>query len=185
MSGIDLDFSSHEFLIVENHALMRTLLRTMLRGFGARAVTDARDVPEALKFARRDRFDAIILDFFLGDQDGADFARALRHDTDCINRQTPILLITAAPNHAKVMKARDAGVDGMLAKPIAASDLHRRLHAMLTSSRPFVVTSAYAGPVRRKPVWPVVARDIGSLNVPSMAAAQSEASSIEIEWSPT
>ncbi len=185
MSGIDLDFSKLEILIVENHALMRTLLRTMLRGFGARGITDARDVPEALKLAHRDRYDAIILDFFLGDQDGADFARALRHDTGCINRQTPILLITAAPNHARVLKARDAGVDGMLAKPIAAADLHRRLHAMLTSPRPFVVTSAYAGPVRRKPVWPQTRQDLGSLNVPSMAAEQSEANSFEIDWSPT
>jgi two-component system chemotaxis response regulator CheY len=143
-----------EILIVENHALMRMLLRAMLRGFGVARIVEARDVPEALKLARAERFDAIVLDFFLGAQDGADFAREVRRDPACVNRQTPILLITSAPEHAKVIKARDAGVDAMMGKPIAPSDLHRRLEQLLLAPRPFVVTTDYAGPLRRRTQWP-------------------------------
>ena len=149
MSKPTIDFSKLRVLVVENHALMRRLLAEMLRGFGVHQIRDARDVPEAIDLIYGETFDAVILDFFLGDLDGADFARRVRRDQDCRNREVPILLITAMPDHHKVMKVRDAGVNGMLAKPIAPKDLYLRLYAMLAYPRPFIVTKDYVGPVRR------------------------------------
>lgn len=148
MSGRPVDFSKLRILVVENHALMRRLLREMLRGFGIEHAVEARNVPEAFEHVYRDPFDAVILDFFLGPLDGADFARRVRLDPGCRNRRTPILLITGQPDHQKVLKARDAGIDDMLAKPIAPKSLYWRLHRMLTAPQPFVVTDWYAGPRR-------------------------------------
>jgi two-component system chemotaxis response regulator CheY len=149
MHGRAVDFGSLRILVVENHALMRRILREMLRGFGAGEVHEARSVPQGLDLIYRQDFDAVILDFFLGDMDGADFTRAVRRDASCRNRATPILLITAMPEHHKVLKAIGAGIDSMLAKPIAPRDLYLRLNAMLARPRTFVVSSDYVGPSRR------------------------------------
>ena len=128
-----IDFSQLRILIVENHALMRRLLGEMLRGFSVQHVSFARDVPGAVEFIYGEEYDAVILDFFLGELDGADFAKHIRHDEDCRNREVSILLITGMPDHHKVLKVLDAGINGMLAKPIAPRDLYHRIHAMLAS----------------------------------------------------
>ena len=84
-------------------------------------------------------------DFFLGELDGADFAKHVRHDEDCCNREVPILLITGMPDHHKVVKVLDAGINGMLAKPISAKGLYHRIHAMLADPKPFVITKRLCG----------------------------------------
>ena len=143
-----VDFSQLRILVVENHLLMRRLLRAMLQGFGVAHISEARNVPQAIEHIYSEPFDAVILDFFLGDMDGADFAWTVRHHEDCINRQVPILMITGMPDHHKVLKVRDAGINGMLAKPIAPKDLYQRLYTMLAYPRPFIITPDYVGPQR-------------------------------------
>ncbi len=149
-----VDFAEQRILLVENHMLMRRLLREMLRGFGAQQVSEARNVPQAIDLIYTEPFDVVVLDFFLGDLDGADFARLVRHDESCRNREVPILLVTAWPDHHRVLKGLKAGIDGMLAKPIAPRDLYLRLHALLSRPRTFVISNDYVGPSRRgaKPV---------------------------------
>jgi len=148
MRQMAVDFSKLSVLIVENHALMRRLLQEMLRGFGVLHIALARNVPEGLKAIYAEHYDAVVLDFFLGDLDGADFARQVRHDETCRNRSVPILLITGQPDHHKVLKVRDAGINGMMAKPIAPKDLYWRLNVLLARPRPFVVSANYVGPMR-------------------------------------
>ncbi len=153
MTRPSVDFSKLRILVVENHALMRRLLREMLRGFGVADIHEAKNVPGAIDLIYTETFDMVILDFFLGDMDGADFAWVVRNDGNCLNRQVPILLITGMPNHHKVLKVRDAGINGMLAKPIAPKDLYQRIYMLIAYPRPFIISPSYVGPQRdrRKP----------------------------------
>ncbi|MDA7946822.1 MAG: response regulator [Hyphomicrobiaceae bacterium] len=164
------DFSRLRVLVVENHALMRRLLGEMLRGFGVQYITFARDVPDSIEHIYGETFDLVILDFFLGELDGADFAKFVRFDDNCMNREVPILLVTATPNHHKVLKVLDAGINAMLAKPIAAKDLYDRIHAILTNPRPFVISDTYVGPARSRPRRP--ARRPGTATITAKASAQ-------------
>lgn len=150
MHKTNVDFSGLRILVVENHELMRRLLGEMLRGFGVRHVRYAHDVPGAIEHIYGARFDAVILDFFLGELDGADFAKHIRFDEDCCNRMVPILLITGMPDHHKVMRVLDAGINAMLAKPIAARDLYHRIHALIAKPQPFIITNDYVGPQRSR-----------------------------------
>lgn len=154
MQHRSIDFSQRRFLVVENQTLMRRLLYATLRSFGAGEIREARGFPQAVEQLYAERFDAVVLDFSLGDReegDGADLVRRARRDDGCLNQQTPMLLIAAAPDHAMVLKARDAGVDAMLAKPLAPKDLYQRLYAVLALPRPFLVTPDYVGPRRKHP----------------------------------
>lgn len=149
-----VDFAQQRILLVENNMVMRGLLREVLRGFGAGQISEARNVPEAIDLIYTEPFDVVVLDFFLGDLDGADFARLVRHDEACRNREVPILLVTAWPDHHRVLKGLKAGIDGILAKPVAPRDLYLRLHALLSRPRTFVISDEYVGPSRHgaKPV---------------------------------
>lgn len=150
MSAAGLNFKNKEILLIENNAMMRRLVRDMLVSFGVKLhnIIEADRVTEALQHVYTRRFDLVITDFFLGELDGGDFTRHIRQDVHCPNRKVPILLITGAPNHEKVLKALESGVNDLLAKPIAPSALYYRLFAILKKPRPFVITSRYIGPSR-------------------------------------
>ena len=159
-----IDFARLRVLVVENHALMRRLLGEMLWGFGVNQVSFARDVPSSIEHIYGEPFDLVILDFFLGELDGADFAKFVRFDGNCMNREVPILLITSTPNHKKVLKVLDAGINTMLAKPIAAKDLYDRIYAILANPKPFVISNEYVGPARTRSSR-VVARRPGTATI--------------------
>lgn len=152
MTGQRLKFNDKQILLIENNHMMRRLVRDMLVGFGVKLhnIIEADRVPDALQHFYAKRFDLVITDFFLGELDGGDFTRHIRGDAACINRKIPILLITGAPNHEKVLKALESGVNEMLAKPIAPSALYYRIFAMLSRPRPFVITASYIGPSRSR-----------------------------------
>lgn len=145
-----IDFSQKYALIVENSTMMRTIIGEMLRHFNVREIVKVANAEEAIVATNDQTFDFIILDFFLGSMDGGDFTRQLRRDETNRNRQTPILLVTAQPNHKEVLKARDCGINEMLAKPLSAKSLYNRLSAMLFHVRPFIVSTKYVGPCRRR-----------------------------------
>ena len=54
------------------------------------------------------------------------------------------------PDHHKVLKVVDAGINSMLAKPIAAKDLYHRIYAMIATPKPFIITNDYVGPMRSR-----------------------------------
>lgn len=150
MTKKSFDFGTKQILLIENNKMMRRLVREMLLNFGVKQmnIVETDNVTDAIQQVYNQKFDLVITDFFLGDLDGGDFTRHIRGDERCINRKIPILLITASPNHEKVLKALESGVNEFLAKPIAPSALYYRIYAMLTRPQPFVITSSYVGPSR-------------------------------------
>jgi len=137
-------------LIIENNPHMRRIIREMLIGFSVPNILEADGVTRGHAIVLKRRIDLVILDFFLDTLDGADFTRMVRTDPRCINRAVPILLVTALPNHAKVLKMRDAGVNEILAKPLAPRDVYARIMTMLTGPREFIANAGYVGPCRRR-----------------------------------
>ncbi len=145
-----IDFSELSILMVENNKHVRRIMHDMLRAFGVRRIFQSPDAMEAYTLMLAQQVDLVILDFFLGKLDGGDFTRMVRQDAACINRMTPILLCTGLPEHYRIAKARDAGINEILAKPVAPRDLYLRINTMLEYPRPFVITKTYVGPCRRR-----------------------------------
>ncbi len=150
MSKSVVNLQDKRVLVIENNKMMRRLVREMLLNFRIKLdnIVETDTVENALQLVYHRHFDIVITDFFLGDLDAGDIVHHIRHDQTCINRKVPILLITASPNHEKVLKVMEAGINEVLAKPIAPSALYYRLVAMLSRPRPFVITSDYVGPSR-------------------------------------
>lgn len=169
-----LDFGSKHILLIENNKMMRRLVREMLLGFGVKLpnLIETDNVTDALQHMYSKRFDLVITDFFLGELDGGDFTRHIRGDDNCINRKIPILLITGSPNHEKVLKSLEAGVNEVLAKPIAPSALYFRIFAILSRKRPFVISNGYIGPSRSQ-------KRLKSMNAMKKTATGSE---IDLKW---
>lgn len=138
------------FLVVDDNAHMLNIVKTILRGFGAVHVFEAKDPPEAHYRLKNDAIDIVILDYVMGEDDGVAFLRKLRSDKDSPNPYVPVIMLTAHSEKGRVEAARDAGATEFCAKPVTAAEMLRKVAAVIDRPRPFVRSDSYFGPDRRR-----------------------------------
>lgn len=119
-------------LVAEDSPVIREAIQRELTRAGFE-VTAAQDGEEALKLARRGRFDAIASDVVMPRLDGYELVRALRAEPRY--RQTPIVMVTSKDARFDAIKGYDAGADAYLTKPANADELIRTLDALLRKAR--------------------------------------------------
>lgn len=139
-----------KFLIVDDNAHAINLVKAMLRGFGSDRLDDAQTIDAAKMRMRANPADIVILDYMMGTEEGVTFARWLRNDSDSPNQLVPIILLTGHADMTRVMAARDAGVNEFCIKPVTPADLMKRIALVINQPRPFVRSSTYFGPDRRR-----------------------------------
>ncbi|MDQ8726546.1 response regulator [Bradyrhizobium sp. LHD-71] len=145
-----IDFNKLRFLICDDNAHMRRILRTLLHSFGAREAYEAEDGATALEMYIHYVPDIMILDWSMPIFDGLELTQMIRQPQGNGNPYTPIIMLTGYSDKRRVMMARDAGVTEFLAKPISAKALYQRIVNVVVSPRPFIKTKSYFGPDRRR-----------------------------------
>lgn len=137
-------------LVVDDNANMTKIVRTILKGLGVGHIYEAADVAEALVLVRQYAIDIVFLDYQLGFMDGLDFVRMIRSAPDSPNPYLPIVMLTGYTEVHRVEAARDAGVTEFCAKPVTASELFKKIATVVEHPRPFLRTTSYFGPDRRR-----------------------------------
>ena len=129
---------------------MLNIVKTILRGFGAVHVFEAKEPGEAIHRLRNDAVDIVVLDYVMGEEDGVAFLRKLRHETESPAPFVPVIMLTAHSERARVEAARDAGVTEFCTKPVTAAEMIRKVGAVIDHPRQFVRSGTYFGPDRRR-----------------------------------
>lgn len=146
------DFTRLKFLIVEDNRYMRSIFRELLGAFGLRSdnICDCADGSEALTILASFQADIAIVDYLMTPMDGIAFSRHVRTDEDSPNKYLPIILCTGFTEHDRVVEARDAGVNEVLAKPVDATTLYNRIVSLVEHPRPYTKQPDFFGPDRRR-----------------------------------
>jgi DNA-binding response OmpR family regulator len=118
-------------LVVEDEPGIAMALRDDLALEGYE-VALAQDGPSALRRARDERFDAILLDVMLPGKDGLEVCRELRRH----GITTPILILTARAQEAEKVLGLEAGADDYVTKPFGPRELRARVAALLRRTKP-------------------------------------------------
>lgn len=137
-------------LLVDDNHYVRVMLAEILRAAGVTQIYEASDGAEALQLMRDHPIDVVMTDLSMQPLDGIDLVRLLRNSPDSPNQLTPVIMITGHSTLARVNEARDAGVSEFLAKPLTARGVLERLHQAIEHPRPFVRSTEYFGPDRRR-----------------------------------
>jgi two-component system chemotaxis response regulator CheY len=137
-------------LVADPSSHMAALVAVMLKSLKVRAVDATIDLPHTATELARQSYGLILIDEHLGGTDGFDMIRAIRRSTTNPNRETPIIMMAAAPDARMIAAARDAGVSEFLRKPFSAEHIKLRLDGLSKAPRPFVEAQSYAGPDRRR-----------------------------------
>jgi DNA-binding response OmpR family regulator len=118
-------------LVVEDEREIQGLLRRALveAGYQVDAVEDGRT---ATLYAGRNRYDGMIVDLGLPDQDGMDLILQLRRS----GVKSPVLILSARRAVDDRVKGLEQGGDDYLIKPFAVAELLARLRNLLRRSLP-------------------------------------------------
>lgn len=143
-------FERLRVLVVDDNHHMINLVKTILRGFGIKEVFEAHDAVEAFEIMRGTQMDFLIVDIAMEPLSGIEFVKLLRTADDSPSPYVPIIMLTAYSERTHVAAARDAGATEFCAKPVTATEIYRKVAAVVNQPRSFIKTSAFFGPDRRR-----------------------------------
>lgn len=143
-------FSKLDVLVVDPSPHMGALIGQMLRHLKVRRVDEVQSSDGAAMLLQSHRFGAILLNDTLAPMSGVAVVKALRAASEGLNRDTPVIMMSASPDATDIAAARDAGVTEFLRKPFATQHVETRLVAILSTPRPFIEAKAFVGPDRRR-----------------------------------
>ncbi|MFN3077895.1 MAG: response regulator [Alphaproteobacteria bacterium] len=138
------------FLVVEDSANMRLLIRSVLKGFGAKTIHESENGTAAFDWLKCQIPDMVICDFHMDGINGLQFTRLVRTHRESPDRFLPIIMVSSYGSRGHVLSARDAGVTEFLVKPFTPKSLYDRITAIVHHPRRFVRTKTYFGPDRRR-----------------------------------
>jgi PAS domain S-box-containing protein len=121
-------------LVAEDYVPNQTILQLQLTALGCQAEI-AGDGAAALKKWRAGGHDLILADLNMPVMDGLALTRAVRAHEAGSGRHTPIICITAADQSAELRHCHEAGIDDVLAKPIALDALRSKLTRWLGAEK--------------------------------------------------
>ncbi|HYC04450.1 MAG TPA: response regulator [Azospirillaceae bacterium] len=162
-SGKYYRFDSISVLVADDNRFVRQILVTVLKGLGVGKVLQAESGEEAqaiIDIQAQMGIDGKAVDMVFADHlmrpgDGLDLLQWCRaHERDSV-RFVPFVMMSGEADVKAVIDARDYGVTEYLAKPMSVTGVASRLLGIIDRPRPFVRTSDYFGPDRRRQSLPV------------------------------
>lgn len=113
-------------LLVEDSRLNRALACRHLAALGCR-VAVVTDGPDAVQACSDERFDVVLMDCELPTMDGFTAAAAIRQAEGASGRRTRIVAVTGHVGPEVGQRVSDAGMDGLLLKPLQLDHLRNLL----------------------------------------------------------
>ena len=114
-------------LLIDDHALFRSGLETLLERQGIEVIAAVGDGEEGLAAAQELNPDIILLDLRMPDLDGLDVLRRLRER----DVATPVVMLTTSNEDRDLVESLRSGAQGYLLKDMEPSELVNALHSIL------------------------------------------------------
>jgi len=120
-----------KLLVVDDDLRLRELLKRYLseQGYSVDAIADGAAMDRSLA---RERYDLLILDLMLPNEDGLSICRRLRAKGDML----PIVMLTAKGDEVDRIVGLEMGADDYLPKPFNPRELAARIQAVLRRQTP-------------------------------------------------
>ena len=133
----ELDMSGKRVLLVEDNELNREISRELLENEGI-LVEEAEDGDAAVEIVRNSvpgYYDMVLMDIQMPKMDGYEATRQIRALSDPALSQIPIVAVTANAFEEDRHAAREAGMNGHIAKPISIKQLREQMARCMKSCK--------------------------------------------------
>jgi DNA-binding NtrC family response regulator len=116
-------------LVIDDNFGALKALTSLMTALGAERVREAGSAEEALELIGKERFDLIVSDYRLEGMNGVEFLEQVRAQ----GNQTPILLLSGAPDKAGVIRATQQPKADFFAKPFKIVELTDAMNRLLAA----------------------------------------------------
>ncbi len=123
-----------KILLVDDDAINRMAATHLLEHEGHQ-ISVAKDGYEALDAIKSEHFDLVLMDVHMPNLDGIAATRKIRNEMQLSRSQLPILGVTASVMQDEQLHYLEAGMNGVIAKPINMDNLKRKLSEAIVTSR--------------------------------------------------
>lgn len=120
--------ANEKILVVDDEEHIVELISYNLIGNGYTVIT-ANNGIEAIKIAREEKPNLILLDLMIPGKDGYDVCKEIRSDSEIKN--TPIIMLTAKSEELDKILGLELGADDYMTKPFSVRELLARVKAVL------------------------------------------------------
>ncbi len=118
-----------KFLVVDDFATMRRIVRNLLKEIGYGNADEAEDGHAALAKLKGGGFDFVVSDINMPNMNGFDLLRQIRADESL--KALPVLMVTAEAKKEDIITAAQAGASGYIVKPFTKATLEEKLNKIL------------------------------------------------------
>ena len=113
--------SVYKILLADDEIALRFLLTETLSDEGY-AISEVEDGQQAMEQLQKETYDLIVLDYMMPERTGVEVCEWLRN-SDNVNRDIPVILLTAKALEKDKEKAKAAGVTTYIVKPFSPLQL--------------------------------------------------------------
>lgn len=150
-------FNKLNILIFEEYLFLSSTLAKMLKTLGMGTVCKTNTLSEAQKALMGEsvgnafmEFDFAIIDLTPPNNHGLSLLHWLRNHQNTHLKYLPVIFTTNDSREKIILAGRDSGAHEILVKPYTANNVSRRIINLINRPRPFVQSSQYTGPDRRR-----------------------------------
>ena len=143
MSGYRFD--RMKVLVVDDNVHMRKLVTTILQAFGVIQIYEAENGERAWAILREANPDVVVLDWMMEGMSGIDLTKMIRTNPQSPNPFVPVIMLTGHTLVEDVNKARDAGINEFIAKPVSVKTMMQRLTAVTLDPSSASILNVRAG----------------------------------------
>ena len=118
-----------KFLIVDDFATMRRIIRGLLREIGYMHAGEAEDGVAALDMLRQGKFEFVVSDINMPNMNGFELLKAIKSDDTL--KHLPVLMVTAEARKEDIVLAAQTGASGYIVKPFTKATLEEKLLKIL------------------------------------------------------
>jgi CheY-like chemotaxis protein len=133
----------------QEHVLRLERMVLITDGFDVETASGGREALEKLKSTR---YDGLVLDMLMPELDGCEVVRQLK--SVGLNRQTPVIMVTAGLEPGMRQRAFEAGATAFLNKPFTAEAFRSVIHSAISPPQQPSVSSTRAAPTAPAPPVP-------------------------------
>jgi two-component system chemotaxis response regulator CheY len=115
-----------KFLVVDDFATMRRIVRNLLKEIGFSNVEEAEDGVMALNMLKAsDNFEFVVSDINMPNMNGFELLRQIRAEPAL--KGLPVLMVTAEAKKEDIINAAQCGANGYIVKPFTKATLEEKL----------------------------------------------------------
>ena len=118
-----------KFLIVDDFATMRRIVKGLLKEMGCNHADEAEDGVVALNMLRQGKYDFVVSDINMPNMNGFDLLKAIKGDGSL--KHLPVLMVTAEARKEDIILAAQTGAAGYIVKPFTKATLEEKIQKIL------------------------------------------------------